>query len=608
MFQSFAAPPPGTGARERVLRVRAAMARGGLDALVVPRADEHQGEYVPACAERLAWLTGFTGSAGLAVLARAAGALFVDGRYVTQAPRQIDTAIFEVMRTPSAKIEDWLGTNLKRGAVVGVDARLISANMAEELGTALAHRGMRLKLMRHNLVDRVWGRARPAPPTGEVVVHPLKYAGKPAQEKLEELQAALRADGQDAVILTLPDSIAWLFNIRGSDVAHTPVALAFAFVPANGRPDLFLAATKLGPEARRHLAGLGNVREPAALERRLAALKATRKTIRLDPNTAAVAFFRRLAGGKARIKRAPDPCLVPKARKNPVEIKGAQIAHRRDGAAIVRHLAWLDRQAARGELDEIAVVRELEAMRSATQALKEIAFDTICGAGANGAIVHYRVTTASNRKLKPGELLLIDSGAQYLEGTTDVTRTIAIGEPTRQMQERFTLVLKGHIAMATARFPKGTRGIELDAFARRALWQAGLDFDHGTGHGVGSYLAVHEGPQTISRRGMAVLEPGMIVSNEPGYYQEGAYGIRIENLLLVKEGEMLPGGEREMLSFETLTLAPIDRRLVLADCLAREERDWLNCYHARVAGALAPELAPEDRAWLARATAPIGAD
>ena len=340
-----------------------------------------------------------------------------------------------------------------------------------------------------------------------------------------------------------------------------------------------------------------------ALGARLADIKKAGKRVRLDPGTAAMWFFSKL--GPKSIARGSDPCLLPKAKKNATEIKGTRIAHKRDGAAVARFLAWLDREAPSGRLDEIVCSIALEKIRSETQALKEISFDTISGAGANGAIVHYRVTEPTNRKLKPGELYLVDSGAQYLDGTTDITRTVAVGKPTREMQERFTLVLKGHIAIATARFPKGTRGIDLDPFARRALWSAGLDFDHGTGHGVGSYLSVHEGPQSISKRGMVALEPGMIISNEPGYYKAGAYGIRIENLVLVTEPEKVAGGDRAMMEFETLTLAPIDRRLVLPELLSAEELAWLDAYHARVAEEIGPELGPADRAWLEAATAPI---
>ena len=605
MFQTYDAPQAAGGNAEGVAKLRALMAKARLDAVLVPRSDEHQGEYVAKCAERLAWLTGFTGSAGLAVVGRAAAALFVDGRYAVQAPRQIDTRTFEVLQIPDAKLEQWLGANLKAGGVVGYDPWLHTAGMVEELEKQLKPKGIKLKALGANLVDRAWGRERPAPPRGIVVPHPLKYAGKAAEQKITELQGVLRKENADAAILTLPDSIAWLLNIRGSDVAHNPVPLAFAVVPATGKPELFIDAAKIGPEAKAHLAPLAKVSDPAQLEKRLAALRAAGKRVRLDPATAASWFFRKLKGGKGAIVRGADPCLLPKAHKNAAEIKGARAAHKRDGAAMARYLAWLDREAGSGRLDEITAARQLETLRAETQALKEISFDTISGSGPNGAIVHYRVTTATNRKLKTGELFLVDSGAQYQDGTTDITRTVAIGKPTREMQERFTLVLKGHIAVALARFPKGTRGIDLDPFARRALWAAGLDFDHGTGHGVGSYLSVHEGPQSISKRGMVPLESGMIISNEPGYYKEDAYGIRIENLVLVTEPEKVPGGEREVMGFETLTLAPIDRRLVLAELLSTEELVWLNAYHARVAATIAPDLNPADRAWLEQATAPI---
>jgi Xaa-Pro aminopeptidase len=606
MFQTYEAPESAQNSPQRLERLREVMARRGLDAVLVPRADEHQGEYVAPSAERLRWLTGFSGSAGLAIVARKAAALFVDGRYIIQARSQLDTRTFEILEVPEAKPSEWLRSRLSAGGVVGFDPWLHTAGMVEELAKSLEPKGIRLKALASNPVDRIWGRARPAPPRAPVVPHALKYAGKAAAQKLAELQADLRKEGQDAVILTLPDSIAWLFNIRGADVAHNPVALAFAIVPATDKAELFVDHAKIGAETRAHLSGVTKVIEPAGLERRLAALKRTGKRIRVDPNTAASWFFRKLKGGKARIERAADPCLLPKARKNATEIKGARAAHKRDGASVARFLAWLDREAPTGKLDEITAARRLETVRSETQALREISFDTISGAGANGAIVHYRVTTATNRKLEPGQLYLVDSGAQYLDGTTDITRTVAIGKPTREMQERFTLVLKGHIAIATARFPKGTRGIDLDPFARRALWEAGLDFDHGTGHGVGSYLSVHEGPQSISKRGMTVLEPGMIVSNEPGYYKEGAYGIRIENLVLVTEPQKTAGGDRETMEFETLTLAPIDRRLIVPQLLSPEELRWLNAYHARVREIIGPELGPADRAWLEAATAPIG--
>ncbi len=604
MFQTYEAPEGGQDTGERVARLREVMTRLNVGAVLVPHADEYMNEYVPPCGQRLAWLTGFTGSAGLAVVARKAAALFVDGRYILQAPKQVDTETFEVLQMPAAKVADWMGKHLKPGAAVGFDPRLHAPSTLDELEKELASKRIKLKALARNPIDRVWGRERPGPPRGPVVPHPLEYAGRPAKEKLAELQATLKKDGQDAVVLTFPDSICWLFNVRGSDVAHNPVALAFAIVPASGKPELFIDPAKIGPEAKAHLAPLARLSEPAALEQRLGALRQAGKCVRLSPG-APVWFSRKLKGGKARVVNATDPCILPKARKNAAEIKGTRAAHKRDGAAVVRFLAWLDREAERGGIDEIAASQQLETMRSETQALKEISFDTISGSGPNGAIVHYRVTTPTNRKLKSGELYLVDSGAQYLDGTTDVTRTVAIGAPTREMCERFTLVLKGHIAVSTARFPKGTRGVDLDPFARRALWEAGLDFDHGTGHGVGSYLSVHEGPQSISKAGMTVLEPGMIISNEPGYYKTGAYGIRIENLVLVSEPEKVAGGEREVMSFETLTLVPIDRRLVVPELLSAAELDWLNAYHARVAEIIGPELGPADRAWLEQATAAI---
>jgi Xaa-Pro aminopeptidase len=605
MFQTYAAPHAGGDPSERLKRLRALMVELGVEALLVPRADEHQGEYVAASAERLAWLTGFTGSAGLAVIGRTTAALFVDGRYVVQAPTQVDTRAFAVLQVPQAKPSEWLLGALKGGGSVGYDPWLHAQASLENLGQSLARKGIKLKALAKNPVDRIWGRERPPPPLGPVQPQALAYAGTPSQQKLSDLKETLRREDADAVILTQPDSIAWLFNIRGSDVAHNPVPLAFAVVPVVGKAELFIAKAKIGREARAHLAPLAKISEPAALEASLAALKASGKRLRLDANTAASWFFRKLKGGKATIVRGVDPCLLPKAKKNATEIAGARVAHKRDGAVMARFLAWLDREGEAGKLDEIAAARQLERLRGETQALKDISFDTISGAGPNGAIVHYRVTTASNRPLRPGELYLVDSGAQYLEGTTDITRTVAIGRPTQEMQERFTLVLKGHIAIATARFPKGTRGVDLDAFARRPLWQAGLDFDHGTGHGVGSYLSVHEGPQNISKRGLTPLEPGMIISNEPGYYKEGAYGIRIENLVLVEDAGGVAGGEREMLGFETLTLAPLDRRLIVPALLAPQELAWLNAYHARVLREIGPELGAADRAWLEAATTPI---
>jgi Xaa-Pro aminopeptidase len=465
---------------------------------------------------------------------------------------------------------------------------------------------MTLKAVASNPVDKLWGKARPAPPLGPISVQPLEWAGESAEDKISRLQKDLKGEGRDAAILTLPDSIAWLLNIRGSDVKHNPTPLAFAILHAAAKPELFVDRRKLGPEVRAHLQGLVRLREPGELAERVTALKKEDRRIALDEASAAHWLKRALGVASPRVVNREDPCILPKARKNGAEIKGSRIAHERDGVAVARYLAWLDREAPSGRLDEIMAVKRLEAVRAETQALKEISFDTISGSGPNGAIVHYRVTETTSRTLGRGELFLVDSGAQYIEGTTDITRTIVIGRPTPEMRERFTLVLKGHIAIATLRFPKGTTGAHIDAFARKALWDAGLDYDHGTGHGVGSYLSVHEGPQSISKRGHVALEPGMIISNEPGYYKIGAYGIRLENLVLVTEPAAIDGGERPMMAFETLTLAPFDRRLVDRRLMTAGEVQWLDAYHARVNAVIGPHLGPEDRAWLEAATAPIG--
>jgi Xaa-Pro aminopeptidase len=603
MFQTFEAPAQRGAATMRIKELRRLMAAAHIDAYLVPRADEQQGEYVPACAERLKWLTGFSGSAGLAIVAKKAAVLFVDGRYTVQARAEVDTETMEVSKLPRARIAEWLIEHLGRGQTVGYDPKLHTVGEVERLEAALKAKDIKLRPVARNLVDRLWGRERPGAPSSPVTVHPVKLAGKAAQDKIADIQAKLKADGHDAVILTLSDSIAWAFNIRGADIPHIPVALAFAVVPQTGKPELFIASEKIDAAARAHLEAFAKLSPPDALADRIKALRKAKKRVRIDPNTAAF-WFARALGGVRRIERGPDPSLALKAVKTAAEIKGARAAHVRDGVAVVRFLAWLDAQSP-GEIDEIEAVRRLEGFRRATNQLREISFDTISGSGPNGAIVHYRVNAATNRKLRAGELFLVDSGAQYLDGTTDITRTVAIGKPTPEMRQRFTLVLKGHIAIATARFPEGTRGIDLDPLARRALWQHGLDFDHGTGHGVGSYLSVHEGPQSISKAGMAPLQPGMICSNEPGYYKEGAYGIRIENLVLVTAAAQVEGGDRPMMGFETLTLAPIDRRLIVKEMLGPDEIAWLGAYHARVAETLIPDLDAEAHRWLAAATAPL---
>ncbi len=603
MFQTFENQAERGATPARLKELRRLMAAAKLDAYLVPRADEFQGEYVPESAARLKFISGFTGSAGLAVIGKKTATLFADGRYTVQARAEVEPGLIEVSSVPRAKLGDWLAEHASRGHRIGFDPRLHTVAEVERLTAVLKPHGIKLVPTNRNLVDRVWGRARSPAPKNPIALHPLKFAGRSAQDKIADIQKALKADKQDAVVLTLSDSVAWTFNIRGSDIPHTPVALAFAIVPATGKSELFVSAEKLEPAVRKELEAFAKISAPETLATRLKALRKAGKRVRVDPGAAGYWFARAL--GPKSTARGGDPSVAMKAIKNAAEIKGARAAHLRDGVAVTRFLAFLDTAAAAGTLDEIEAVRRLEGFRRATNQLREISFDTISGSGPNGAIVHYRVSEATNRKLKPGELFLIDSGAQYLDGTTDITRTVAIGKPADEMRERFTLVLKGHIAVASARFPKGTRGIDLDPFARRALWQAGLDYDHGTGHGIGSYLSVHEGPQSISRAGMAVLEPGMIISNEPGYYKEGAYGIRIENLVLVTDLEKVPGADRETMGFETLTLAPIDRRLIVKEILSPDEVAWLDAYHARVAAALGPELDDAARGWLQAATAPL---
>lgn len=604
MFQTFEGNTAPTEVAPRVAALRTWLEQRELDAFLIPRSDEHQNEYVPAFCERLAFLTGFTGSAGLSVVARKSAALFVDGRYTTQAPQETDTRVIEVRGIRSSDLTPWLMSHLQPGSRIGFDPKLHTIAEIDGLRAALAPAKLVLRAIGRNPIDRIWGKARPAPPAAAVIPHALEHAGQAASDKITAVRKQLRDAKHDAVVLTATDSVCWLFNIRGSDIPHNPVVLAYAIVHASGTPDLFIEPAKITPEVKAHLSGVARLKPPAAFATALADLKAGKKTVRLAPGTASCWLYGRL--GKSRVARGPDPCVDMKAVKSIGEIAGARSAHLRDGAAVVRFLAWLDKAIGDGGVDEITAVKRLEAARAETGLLREISFPTISGSGPNGAIVHYRVTERSNRMLQMGELFLIDSGGQYADGTTDITRTVAIGRPTPEMRERFTLVLKGMIAIATARFPRGTRGVDLDPLARRALWQKGLVYDHGTGHGVGSYLNVHEGPASISKGGLVELRPGMILSNEPGYYKPGAYGIRIENLVLVTEPEAV-GGDHPMMGFETLTLAPIDRQLVVAAMLSDEERRWLDDYHVCVRQRLSPGLDAPTRRWLAAATARINA-
>ncbi len=591
----------------RLALLREELTARHLDGFIVPRADEHQGEYVPSCGQRLAWLTGFTGSAGLAIVLGHRAALFVDGRYTLQAAAQADAALFEIRHLIDEPAARWLAGALAKGMVVGYDPWLHTPQEVERLKAGAERAGASLKPVA-NPIDRIWP-GRPPMPLAPVVPHPDRFAGESAPAKRTRLGRALAEEGAAAAVLTSPESIAWLLNIRGGDVPHTPLPLSFAMLRPDGGVTLFIDRRKLAPGLERHLGNGVAIEMPERLGPALDQLAASGAPVQVDPATAASWIFDRLEASGARIHRAADPCLLPKACKNPVELDGTRAAHRRDGAAVTRFLAWLAREAPKGELREIAASDRLEALRRTGEHFRDLSFPTISGAGSNGAIVHYRATPQSEKRLEPGTLFLLDSGAQYLDGTTDITRTIAIGTPSAEMRDRFTRVLKGHITLATARFPKGTTGAQLDPFARRALWQKGLDYDHGTGHGVGSYLSVHEGPQRISKAPNAQpLLPGMIVSNEPGYYKTGAYGIRIENLVVVQPSEGAPGTnqERDMLCFETLTLAPIDRALVARELLAEDEIAWFDAYQARVREVIAPLVDPETARWLAAATAPIG--
>ena len=590
-----------TDMKRRVAALRAELKALGVEGMVVPHEDEYQNEFIPAHAERLAWLTGFTGSAGVAVVMADKAALFVDGRYDLQAARQVDGDIFEVHNIADKRAHEWTAENAPRGAGIAYDPWLHPLAFRDLWQRRLAPAGAGLRPLAANPIDRLWA-DRPARPEGKAVPHPLDYAGQPASEKLAAVAQAVRTGGARAVLVTALDSVAWLFNIRGSDGPFTPVVEARALVMEDGTARLYIDPAKRGDGLAAHLGEAVALRTPEQLAEDLRALAAG-QAVMADPNVIPLALVQAVEDAGGRILPADDPCLLPRALKNPVELEGMRQAHRRDGVALTRFLAWLDQRMAGNGVDELTAADELERLRAEGEHFRGLSFDTIAGSGPNGAVIHYRATPETNRVLGEGELFLVDSGGQYLDGTTDVTRTMAIGTPTAEQKDRFTRVLKGHIALGAARFPKGTSGSHLDSLARHALWAAGLDYDHGTGHGVGSYLNVHEGPQRISKRGGDVaLQPGMVISNEPGYYQPGDFGIRIESLVAVREE---PAAGRPFYSFETLTLAPIDRRLIDVALLSAEERDWLNAYHARVWEEISPSLDAAAKDWLREATRPL---
>jgi Xaa-Pro aminopeptidase len=602
-FQTFEEPEGGVALTARLAAFRAELARRKLTGFVIPRADQQQNEYVAPSEERLAWLTGFTGSAGMAAVLAKAAAVFVDGRYTLQAAKQVDGRAWSVQPLVDPPPETWLEQHLAAGDRLGFDPWLHTSAAAERLAAACARAGAELVAVDSNPLDAVWTE-RPAPPLGPVAVHGAQFSGELEAEKLERIRGEIARLGADALVLSDSHAVAWTFNIRGADVSHTPLPLSYALVPKDGRPTVFIDHRKLSNSARDHLEQNADVREPDALTPQLTELAQRGASIALDSATAADALSRLIAGAGGKVLRGNDPVALLKAVKNATEIEGTRAAHRRDAVALARFLAWVDRESPTGALTEIDAVEALETFRRETGALKDVSFPTIAGTGPNGAIVHYRVTRKTNRRIVPGDLLLIDSGAQYEDGTTDVTRTIAIGLPTDEMRDRFTRVLRGHIAIARARFPDGTTGAQLDTLARQFLWQVGIDFEHGTGHGVGSYLSVHEGPARISKLGTTPLKRGMILSNEPGYYKTDAFGIRIENLELVTAAD-IPGAEKPMNGFETLTLAPIDRRLIDLGQLSRSELDWLNDYHARVRREVRPHVDEATKLWLDAATEPM---
>ena len=604
MRQTFdEATTPAFG-REHAPLIRQAMAAQGLDGFVIPHEDEHQNEYLPAANDRLAWATGFTGSAGAAVLFKDKAALFVDGRYTLQARDQVDTKLFEIRDLVEGGVPAYLQSEAEAGWTIGYDPRLHSPEALDRLRTATAKAGAELKPVTTNPLDAAWGQARPPQPRAAVTPHPAEFSGEDSALKRERLGKSLADQGADAALITTPASVAWLFNVRGGDVIRSPLPLSQAILNADGTARLFLDPAKVTPELPAWLGNGVRLEPPEALPDALNELKGQR--VLVDATASSAWYFEALRAAGADVLRGADPTVLPRACKNAVEIEGARQAHIRDGAALSSFLHWVATEAAEVLPSELDVVRRLEGFREATGALKDLSFDTIAGAASNGAIVHYRPTERLAKRLERGSLLLVDSGAQYLDGTTDVTRTVAVGQPSREMAERFTLVLKGHLALSRVRFPAGTTGSALDTLARAPLWSQGLDFDHGTGHGVGSYLGVHEGPQRIAKVPNTVaLRPGMIVSNEPGYYKEGGYGIRIENLQVVTAAAPIAGGERPMLGFETLTLAPIDRALIMVEMLTAEERAQMDAYHARVLKVIGPKVDPAVRAWLEKACAPL---
>lgn len=593
---------------ERLATLRTRLAQEGLDGFVVPLTDEHMSEYVGGYAQRLAWLTGFQGSAGTAVVLAGEAAMFTDGRYTLQVREQVDGADWTYAQVPQESIAGWLAGHAPQGGRIGYDPWLHTREWVERTAAALAPRGGTLVPVAANPIDALWA-DRPEPSDAPLAVQPDTLAGRSAADKRAEIADWLRAQGADALVLSALDSVAWAFNVRGTDVTHTPVALSYALIAEDGTAELFVSPDKVGDDVHRHLGNAVRIRDKAEFASALRTLAG--KRVAVDPERAVAAIFDALDAGGATLLPIRDPVVLAKAIKNPAEIAGHRAAQARDAAALVRFLKWFEETAPAGTLTELDVVARLHDFRAETGVLKDEAFETISATGAHGASPHYKVTDESNAPILPGQLFLIDSGGQYADGTTDITRVMPVTEPTAEMRDRFTRVLKGHIAVATAIFPDGTTGAQIDAFARRPLWEAGLDFAHGTGHGIGAYLSVHEGPQRIAQPtypGGGPLEPlraGMLLSNEPGYYKAGEYGIRIENLMLVVE-HTPAGGDATMLAFQTTSFVPIERRLIEPALLNPDERAWLDAYHAETLRRAAPLLDADTRAWLEEKCAPIG--
>lgn len=605
MFQTYESKSDRNFAEKHLPLMRKAMKAQNIDAFVVPHDDEYLNEYLPECAERLMWVSGFSGSAGAAIILQDHAVIFVDGRYTLQVRQQVDDRFFtyeDLIETPPSA---WIKANAKKNMRIGYDPMLHAKGSVNRLLAATKAAGATLVAVVENPIDAAW-QDRPSAPVHPIKPHGLEFAGRSAEDKRAEIAEAIKAKGADAVLLTAPHSLAWLMNIRGRDVHATPLPLGRALLFTDGSVQLFVDGRKITDAVRTHLGDQITIKEEQELPNVLEKLGQQAKSVMIDPNLAPYKFYDQLAKAGAKLIEAPDPCALPRATKNAVEQQGTRTAHIRDGVAVTEFLHWIDREAPKGHLTEIKAAEKLEEFRKASNLLNDISFDSISAVADHGAQPHYRVTIDSDKKLEQGTLYLIDSGGQYADGTTDITRTIALGTPSDEMKKCYTLVLKGHIALATARFPMGTTGHALDCLARLPLWQAGLDYDHGTGHGVGAYLGVHEGPQNISKKAITQpLLPGMICSNEPGFYKQGKFGIRIENLVIVTQPQAIEGGEREMMGFETITLAPLDRTLIDTALLSPQEISWVNDYHAKVRDALSDRLEAETRDWMMKMTAPL---